>query len=340
MLDTAIPSIFDGVESIPNTKTLGVIDNEQEPITLSCTEKNPITFSCTEQESITFSCTEQEPITLSCTEQEPITLSCIEEHIKTSNSLNIDGNAIDVAVFTDDEFPSVKIQSPNAEDVIWKFVVINDFEIQVLSKNESHTVNVPKPWTIVRPFTDNNCQLIFSQIITRKNNDKTPVIEKSIVIDSERSVRYYVHGQLVKQQQFNFPQTLNDPKVLVTVAIEFASACICDGLGDVDIHLANFASICKDNMDMYRSTNCSLLGKEKRCNFCVRLRKTLAQKKSRCEKRQKCKRLTCLSNPLDQKKMDGLRKKLEIKRRSQNRKTIRIRVLSESLRQKQDELLP
>lgn len=157
------------------------------------------------------------------------------------------------------------------------------------------------------------------------------------MIDSERSIKYYIHGQLSKQQ--NFLQILNDVKALVTVVTEFATARVCDGLGNVDIYLADSVSICKDNMDMYRSTNCTLLAKEKRCNFCVRLKKTLSKKKCRYRKQPKCKRLTELSNPYDQKKMSVLRKKIDTQRRMKNRKKINMQVLLESLRQKRDELV-
>lgn len=90
-------------------------------------------------------------------------------------------------------------------------------------------------------------------------------------------------------------------------------------------------------MDMYRSINCSLLRKVKRCSFCARLRKTLIQKKSRFSKRQKCKRLTGVFNPYDQAKLSLMRKKLSIKRRQKNRRKIQNQVLLKFLRQKQEE---
>lgn len=172
MLDTAIPSIFNGVESIPNTETFKVIDNEQEPTAIQCTK----------------------------------------ERIETSINVGIDENVTDDVAAPIDNFFNVNNQFSNT--VLLKFLVINDAEVQIQSKNELHIMKVPKPWTIGSSFTENNCKLIFLQVTTRKNNDETPVIKKSIVIDNKRLIKYYVHGQLVKQHKQNLLHILKDLETL------------------------------------------------------------------------------------------------------------------------------
>lgn len=75
-------------------------------------------------------------------EQDPV-VGYTKEHVEETSSLGIKENANDISAPTDN-FSNIKIQSSNTEDVILKFLVINDTEIQIQSANDSYIINVPK----------------------------------------------------------------------------------------------------------------------------------------------------------------------------------------------------
>ncbi|XP_019883763.2 uncharacterized protein LOC105253578 isoform X2 [Camponotus floridanus] len=234
---------------------------------------------------------------------------------------------------TPQEVHTMTVSKPCAEDVQFIISVVNEVQLKIETVHETSIMTVPKPWIIVQSKPKNK-KWFLSEIVANDSNNDTPVIRKSIAVNNKGFVQYYVHGKLVKDHIEQLPSLVNDPQTLVTIATQFKSSRICDGLGDVAVHL-DVNTVCKDNMDVYRSINCSLIEKKKRCSSCVRVRKTLIQKKCRDKKREKLKRFTALSNPVDQRKF--LRNKINTQRCLKNRKKRRIQLLLECLQEKQSE---
>lgn len=156
------------------------------------------------------------------------------------------------------------------------------------------------------------------------------------MIDDKRRIKYAVHGKIMKHDVPQLPQELTDPRILPNILNEFYVLHVCDGLGDANINLAESGAVYKDSMNMNRSMKCMLIGRKKTCNFCARLRKTLRQKHFRYAKRGQLKRIVALSNPVDQRKFNVMRLKINRERRAKNRRTRRIKILSAYLRQKQE----
>ncbi|GAB1859699.1 THAP-type domain-containing protein [Camponotus japonicus] len=232
---------------------------------------------------------------------------------------------------TPQEVHTMTVSKPCAEDVQFTIFVVNEVQLKIETVHETSIVTVPKPWIIVQSKPK---KWFLSEIVANDSNNNAPVIRKSIAVNNKGFVQYYVHGKLVKDHIEQLPSLVNDPQTLVTIATQFKSSRICDGLGDVAVHL-DVNTVCKDNMDVYRSTNCSLIEKKKRCSSCVRVRKTLIQKKRRDKKREKLKHFTALCNPVDQWKF--LRNKINTQRCLKNRKKRRIQLLLECLQEKQSE---
>jgi len=174
-------------------------------------------------------------------------------------------NEEDIRPDTPQEVHTMTVSKPCAEDVQFTISVVNEVQLKIETVHEKSIVTVPKPWIIVQSKPK---KWFLSEIVANDSNNNAPVIRKSIAVNNKGFVQYYVHGKLVKDHIEQLPSLVNDPQTLVTIATQFKSSRICDGLGDVAVHL-DVNTVCKDNMDIYRSTNCSLIEKKKRCSSCV-----------------------------------------------------------------------
>lgn len=233
----------------------------------------------------------------------------------------------------------VEIESHfTSDDQFLTFSVTNDSQIHFQIGDDVCTVTVSNSWSIVESSTEQKF-LMLSQIVSNAaNNGDIAVIRKGIVIDNKRRIKYAIHGKLVKHDVPQLAQELTDPRILPNILNEFHDLHVCDGLRDANINLVESVAVYKDNVNMNRSTTkCMLIGKKNTCNFCTRLRRTLLQKNFRYTKHDKFKRFAALSNPVDQRKFNAMRLKINRERRAKNRRMRRMKILSAYLRQKQDE---
>lgn len=231
-----------------------------------------------------------------------------------------------------------KIEPSDSSIVLLQFRVTHGSQITFWSDPVlPEDVMLSSSWNATTVFNGKTQKLIISQISINTDSSSTPVLSKSITIDSDRMITYYVHGKMVKENHQDLPRFLNTPQKLQSIIMTFQSLRVCDGLGLINVDLTETNAVSKDNFSLWRSNGCLLVGQRKKCNICAKLRKLLKQKASRYMKRVTVKRVRVLSNSMDQKKLSIMRKKINVERRLRNRQKLRIKFLTDSLTQKQNE---
>ncbi|XP_071641540.1 uncharacterized protein [Temnothorax longispinosus] len=247
--------------------------------------------------------------------------------------------------FEDTNISSAANRTPEIEPsdtsiVFLQFRVTHGSQITFWSDPASpEDVMLSSSWTATTAFNSKTQKLIISQISINTDSSSTPVLSKSITIDSDRMITYYVHGKVVKENHQDLPRILSTPQRLQSIIMNFQSLRVCNGLGLINVDLKETNAAVKDNLNVWRSNKCLLIGQRKKCNMCAKLRKLLKQKALRHVKRVTVKRVRVLSNSMDQKKLSILRKKINVERRLRNRQKFRIKLLTDSLTQKQDEFV-
>ncbi|XP_012286827.1 uncharacterized protein LOC105703201 [Orussus abietinus] len=206
-------------------------------------------------------------------------------------------------------------------------------------KGNPSSVALPKSWSIVEHSVGNEKWFIFSHvIISTVNNEDIHVLKKSVTVDGSGRMRYYVYGREVNIEQTHLPRVLSNAKLLPVTLYTFEKTRICEGLGNLNISFSIDNLAFRDHIDNWHHTQCRLLAKRTKCDMCKRLKKTLLQKEARLEKRKQFSRISRASNPEDQKKLNDMRKTLNLVRRTKNRAILRIRMLTNVLKERQDEI--
>ena len=199
------------------------------------------------------------------------------------------------------------------------------------------TITVPKLWSFTEVNTEKGPTIVISFLASNwKNRNEAPVIEKSIMVDTNNALRYSVYGYAVKSEEL--PSILIDTTHLPNILQKFKNMKLCYGLGAVNVHHLWADSVFKDCIDGWRHSNCTLLSKRKRCNHCSITRQRIMRRQTRSKDNRIETRIMRASNPTDQKKLLALRKKCCRQRRLKNRAKQRVQLLTQSLREKADEI--
>ncbi|XP_071653264.1 uncharacterized protein [Temnothorax longispinosus] len=201
------------------------------------------------------------------------------------------------------------------------------------------STSIPWPWTVGELSTDIGSFLFTYAITKMENDDKFPVIEKSIQLCANKELRYFVYGSVVKVHGCKLPQILEDIASLPQALKKFQNINVCNGLGTNNVHHLSADSAFKDYVDRWRSKNCTLISKRKRCDHCMNVRNVVHMKEARSKTKVSLKRVNRVSNPIDQRKLIALRKKCFRERRQKKTAQKRIQLLQESLQNKQPKLL-
>lgn len=205
--------------------------------------------------------------------------------------------------------------------------------------SDNYTATLPTSWSVSELFPQTGHNLLFSYAVTlTKKGITVPITQKSVTLDTERKLCYYIYGHLVNVNGTDLDKILDNTTMLPSILIKFQHMNVCSGIGDVNVHFIQADSAFKNYIDQWHHHECSLLSKRKRCDRCIKLRKNILQKELRLKNPSSINRICGLSNPLDEKKLQAIRIKMNRERREKNRAKFRSTLLKESLKAKEDEI--
>ncbi|XP_071649996.1 uncharacterized protein [Temnothorax longispinosus] len=162
------------------------------------------------------------------------------------------------------------------------------------------STSIPWPWTVGELSTDIGSFLFTYAITKMENDDKFPVVKKSIQLCANKELRYFVYGSVVKVHGCKLPQILEDIASLPQALKKFQNINVCNGLGTINVHHLSADSAFKDYVDRWRSKNCTLISKRKRCDHCRNMRNVVHMKEARSKTKVSLKRVCRVSNPINQ----------------------------------------
>lgn len=177
--------------------------------------------------------------------------------------------------------------------------------------------SLPVPWVVgqlsAQPGPHDQCLVFLYLEITRKGGIKIPITGKTITVDGEKDLRYYVHGNLVNLvncDKANLPQKLNSLTDVPDILVRFQRMSLCRGVGELNIHFLSTKECFKNYSDEWHHRACSLLWRKRRCENCCRLRKSVLQKEKRSKNPHSRNRISRLLNPIDEQKINIIKKKM------------------------------
>lgn len=182
--------------------------------------------------------------------------------------------------------------------------------------------------------------MIFSYIITLPVADATPSIKKSVTLNLwSGEIYYFVHGTILNPDQKRplLPKFLDKVESLPNILLGFQYTPVCGGIKPIDNFLMKDDGR-KDSLDYWRSNKCLLLTKNRKCDECKRVQSVFQQRQVRYSKNPAISRIGHASNPLDQCKIDALKKKVIRERKMKIRAQHRLKSLNEELEKSQKDL--
>ncbi|XP_071572941.1 uncharacterized protein [Temnothorax nylanderi] len=201
------------------------------------------------------------------------------------------------------------------------------------------STTLPTPWIVGQLTTQPDQGLVFwYSITTKKQNINTPVIQKYVTLDEQKNLRYYVYGNLVNADATNLVQKLDNVAMLPSILINFQFMRLCCGIGEVNVNFMQAEDAFKNYIDQWHHRECSLLCTRRRCDSCCKLRNKVLQKERRSKNPHYKNRICGLSNPVDEYKLQAIRKKMFRERREKNRAKYRLSTLKELLKAKELEI--
>ncbi|XP_046590325.1 uncharacterized protein LOC107218079 isoform X1 [Neodiprion lecontei] len=199
--------------------------------------------------------------------------------------------------------------------------------------NNDLLVKLPPMWCVTESCRGTERFWIFTDIRLMFNNDiRSPVIEKSVIIHADGTISYQVQGKAVEFHELQALRNTEDITLLPAILFKFQCTRVCKGTGPIVESLFQEGTAYRNNRGDWHSIHCELLTKKNRCEYCVRLKKTLLQKKARLEKRAEMKKIYRTSNSNDLKKLMVLKKTIYRLRQENNRAHYRILLLKNALK--------
>ncbi|XP_011863356.1 PREDICTED: uncharacterized protein LOC105559571 [Vollenhovia emeryi] len=201
------------------------------------------------------------------------------------------------------------------------------------STSDDFSADIPKGWSWVKMKCTESVQhtLFIYTIMKVDNGINCPVSQKSVILDEDRILKYFVYGRYIDTEDKNLERVLKKKEMLKTILRTFQGMNICKGLGDINIHdIPAYAY--QDNVNKWRSKDCSLLSKKKTCNSCMKSRKCLLQRKVRLKNRLTMNRIGNISNPVDRCKLLAMRMKIRRERSAKLRAKNQVKHLITSIK--------
>ncbi|XP_071642190.1 uncharacterized protein [Temnothorax longispinosus] len=187
--------------------------------------------------------------------------------------------------------------------------------------------------------TEEGPTFVFSYSVMKVENAvRSPVTERNIVIDSDRTLHHYVYGRAVATKENNLSEILDDIRLLPQYLKSFQNRNLCNGLGAINVLFLPSDNVFRDYVNRWRHKDCTMITKRKRCDHCIKMRQQIIQKEARSKNIKTVKRVLRASNPIDNKKLIALQKKMSCEKRAKNRAKRRIQLLTQSLKEKASEI--
>ncbi|XP_071580979.1 uncharacterized protein [Temnothorax nylanderi] len=111
------------------------------------------------------------------------------------------------------------------------------------------STSIPWPWTVGELSTDIGSFLFTYAITKMENDDKFPVVEKSVQLCANKELRYFVYGSAVNVHGCKLPQILEDIASLPQALKKFQNINLCNGLGTINVYHLSADSAFKDYVD-------------------------------------------------------------------------------------------
>lgn len=183
--------------------------------------------------------------------------------------------------FLSDELDSS--QNSNSTDVPFKISTIiseNLYEKEESTMNDLHSIQLPSSWSITElPDGEIYRFCLSSIVLTNKDNNVCPVIEKCIFIDAKRQLTFKARNITLDNEKLQLPKMLDNLEQLPTILSNFQNLYTCNGLNNMESFLLQELPVIKDCLQTWRHTQCSLLLlNNERCEFCSQLFQTIQEK--------------------------------------------------------------
>lgn len=198
-----------------------------------------------------------------------------------------------------------------------------------MSTSNDVSADIPEGWTWIKmlKYPKIAQHILFTYSIIKVDNGiYCPVTQNSVTLDADGILQYLIYGRHIDTQDKNLDRVLKKKEMLKNILIKFQGMNICSGLGDINIHVVP-GDTYQDSVDKWRSKDCSLLSKKKTCDFCMKLRKCILQRKARMKNRPMMKRIGNMSNPVDRFKLLAMRMKIRRERSQKIRTKNRVKHL-------------
>ncbi|XP_046411774.1 uncharacterized protein LOC124175492 [Neodiprion fabricii] len=322
---SAVPSEFDNINEVGNVNVAdGFIERHNRKEHNYCVTKETPTF---EAESTPVAVAIETP---SSSDHDPIERSSIQD--VSTNEMALDPVMNDSTEPMQDE-PIQDDRAPETSGCKFNF---SEVTLSCTTEGRTESILIPKPWTVSELSTD-NAAVLFSYVTPKVDNgENVPVIQRLVKLDPNKQLRYFVYGRVV--HECKLLQVLDSIDLLPQALENFKNMNLCNGLGSINEHHLSLNSVFKDGVDHWRDRDCTLISKWKRCACCIKMRAVVLKRESRSKTEKSLKRVHQASNPIDQRKINALRKRNERIRRIQHRTRKRIHLLERSLKEKAAEI--
>lgn len=151
--------------------------------------------------------------------------------------------------------------------------------------NEISVMGVPKLWSITKLTIQEQQRILFSHFVIRRvNGIEIPIVQKSVMINTDNKLSYFVYERIIDPQSFDLTPLLQDSVQLTLILEKFKNMNICSGLGAVNIYYLTVNSAFKDSIEQWRDNKCTMISKWKRCDYCIKMRLRIMQKEARSKK--------------------------------------------------------
>lgn len=217
-------------------------------------------------------------------------------------------------------------------------ITINDTASDVTT-DKKNSITIPKSWGVAEHTEGGGQRVVFTNIVkTRENSTAGPIIDKCVEIKTDKTLCYSVYGRVIDPEGCQLTPVLTDTALLPKTLERFKNLNVCNGLGAVNVHHLSVDSVFQDWIRRWRDKNCTMISKRKRCEYCKKMRQRILRREARSTKTETLHRIRHVSNPIDKRKLIALRKKNSRARRVKNYSKRRIRLLTQSLTKKADEI--
>ncbi|XP_043283154.1 uncharacterized protein [Venturia canescens] len=199
--------------------------------------------------------------------------------------------------------------------------------------------SLPVPWVVGQLYGRPDQYLVFLYPeVYKKHGIEIPITARAVTVDRQKNVRYFVHGNLINNDEGNLRQKLDSSNDLPDVLIKFQQMNLCCGIGKVNIHFVPTENSFQNYSDEWHHNKCPLLWKKRRCEHCYKLRKNILAKEKRAKDPHSFNRISRLRNPIDDQKLMMMKKKMLCERRGKHRAMCQLSILRKSLKAHQLEI--